>query len=320
MTRFLAGRLLQAVIVLAVMSFAVYGLIGLMPGDPIDAMIAADPELTSEDTERLKAVYGLDRPVWERYLSWAGHALGGDFGHSRIYHRPALDLLAERLPHTVLLMGLAFALSVAIAIPAGIFAALKANRFGDYAVNFICFAGISTPPFWLAIMAMLLFSVTLGWLPATGYPAAGDAGWPERLRHLILPVAVLGLLSAGGITRYVRASMREALRQDYVRTARAKGLSRAAAVRRHVLRNAMIPVVTILALDMGALFSGALITEIMFGYPGMGALIYNAVMANDYNLALIGLLFATLTTLAANIAADGAYIALDPRIAFRAGT
>ena len=165
----------------------------------------------------------------------------------------------------------------------------------------------------------VFMAVTLGWLPATGWPAAGDAGWAERLRHLVLPVAVLGLLSAGGITRYVRASMREALRQDYVRTARAKGLSRAAAVRRHVLRNAMIPVVTILALDMGALFSGALITEIMFGYPGMGALIYNAVMANDYNLALIGLLFATFTTLAANIAADGAYVALDPRIAFRAG-
>ncbi len=283
-SRFLAGRLLQAALVLAVMSFVVYGLIGLMPGDPIDAMIATDPELTSEDTERLKALYGLDRPLQERYFAWAGRALSGDFGHSRIYHRPVLDLLAERLPHTVLLMGFAFAFSVAIALPAGVFAALKANRLADYVISFLCFAGISTPPFWLAIMAMLLFSVTLGWLPATGYPTVGDADWPERLRHLILPVAVLGLLSTGGITRYVRAAMREALRQDYVRTARAKGLSRAVVMRRHVLRNALIPVVTILALDMGALFSGALITEIMFGYPGMGALIYSAVMENDYNL------------------------------------
>ncbi len=317
MIRFLADRLLQAALVLVVMSFAVYGLIGLMPGDPIDAMIAADPDLTPADLARLKALYGLDRPLWERFLAWAGQALGGDFGHSRLYHRPALDLLAERLPNTALLMGLAFALSVAIALPAGVFAALSANRFADYAINLLCFAGISTPPFWLAIMAMLLFSVTLGWLPASGLPAAGDAGLLERLHHLALPVAVLAVLSAGGVTRYVRAAMRETLRQDYVRTARAKGLSLAATVRRHALRNAMIPVVTILALDMGALFSGALITEIMFGYPGMGAMIYNAIMGNDYNLALIGLLFATLATLAANIAADGAYVMLDPRIAFR---
>ena len=165
---------------LAVMSFAVYGLIGLMPGDPIDAMIAADPELTSEDTERLKALYGLDRPVWERYLAWAGQALGGDFGHSRIYHRPALDLLAERLPHTVLLMGLAFALSVAIALPGRHFRRAQgksARRLRRQSPLFR--RAFSTPPFWLAIMAMLLFSVTLGWLPATGYPAAGDAGWLE---------------------------------------------------------------------------------------------------------------------------------------------
>ena len=316
MTRFLLVRLAQALAVLAVMSFLVHALIGLMPGDPIDLAISSDPRLTSADVARLKALHGLDRPLAERYAAWAGAALGGDFGYSRLTARPVLDVLGEALGRTALLMGLAFPVSLALALAAGIAAALNPNRLTDYAVNLLCFAGISAPPFWLALMAILLFSVTLGWFPASAVPASGDAGISERLRHLVLPVATLAVLSAGAVARHVRAAMREALRQDHIRTARAKGLSRIGTVYRHALRNAMIPVVTVLALDMGALLSGALVTELMYGYPGMGKLLFDAVMGNDYNLALVGLLFATLMTLAANLAADGVYAALDPRIGF----
>lgn len=314
MIRFLASRLMQAVLVLLLMSAAIWLLLGLMPGDPIDLMIGGDPNLTAADAARLKALYGLDRPIHERWLAWLGDALRGDFGYSRLYARPVLEVLAPPLRATLLLMGASFLLAVLIAIPVGVWTALRPYSGADYVVNFLCFAGISIPPFWLALLFIMLFAVTLGWLPAGAVPMDADVGLMERVRHLVLPVATLALLRVGGITRYVRASMRETLRHDFIRTARAKGMSGSRLVIRHALRNAMIPVVTILALDAGALFSGALITEIMFGWPGMGKLLYDAVMGNDYNLALVGLLFATLVTMLANFGADLAYAMLDPRV------
>lgn len=319
MARFLLDRIVQAIVVLFVMSFAVYGLIGLMPGDPIDLMLSADPRLTPADVERLKALHGLDRPIVERWLAWLGGALSGELGYSRLFARPVLDVLAGPLVNTVVLMGLAFLVAVLIGIPAGIAAAARPHSRIDYTVNFLCFAGISVPPFWLALLLMMLFAVWLGWLPAVAVPASEAPSLGEHLRHLALPVATLAMLSAGGIARHTRAAMRETLRRDYVRTARAKGLSEAGVLVRHAFRNAMIPVVTILALDVGALFSGALITEIMFGYPGMGRLLYDAIMGNDYNLALVGLMFATGVTLAANLAADATYAAIDPRVSFGRG-
>jgi len=316
MIRFLASRLFQVAIVLLVMSAAIYLLLGLMPGDPVDLMISGDPNLTAEDAARLKALYGLDRPIHERYFAWLGSAVQGDFGYSRLYARPVIEVIGQPLVNTLLLMGASFAIAVAIALPVGIWAALRPYSAADYAVNFLCFAGISVPPFWLALLLIMLFAVSLGWLPASAVPLDADIGIVDRIQHLVLPVATLALLRVGGITRYVRASMRETLRHDFIRTARAKGMSGGRLVLRHALRNAMVPVVTILALDAGALFSGALITEIMFGWPGMGKLLYDAVMSNDYNLALVGLLFATLVTMLANFGADVAYAALDPRVSF----
>ena len=314
--RFLAGRLAQSLIVLSVMSFAIYGLIGLMPGDPIDLMISANPELTPEDAKRLKALHGLDRPFLARYGAWLQAALGGDFGFSRLFGKPVGQILWPRLANTVALMGAAFLLSVAIAVPAGILAALNPRGRIDYLVNLLCFAGISMPPFWLALLLIMLFAVQLGILPASALPTASDPGLLERLRHIALPVLTLALLGVGGTARYVRAALGETLRQDFIRTARAKGVGPARLVRAHALPNAMLPVITILALDVGALFSGALITETMFAYPGMGKLIYDAIMGSDFNLALAGLLFATMVTLASNFAADAAYAGLDPRITF----
>ncbi|MFN4283989.1 MAG: ABC transporter permease [Alphaproteobacteria bacterium] len=319
MTRYVAARLGESLALLLAMSFAIYLLIGLMPGDPADMMIAADPRVTSADIARIKALYGLDQPLYERYLAWLGAALGGDFGNSRLHLRPVLEVMGPFLLNSLLLMGASFLLSVAIALPAGVYAAVKPHSKIDHAINMMCFAGISLPVFWLALMLMMLFSVTLGLLPAGGVATPGDGGLADRLAHLVLPVATLTLSSVGHYTRFVRAAMIETLRQDYIRTARAKGASPARVVWGHALRNALIPVVTVLALSFGSLFSGALITETMFAYPGMGKMIYDAIMGNDYNLALVGLLFATLVTLLGNLAADMAYVGLDPRISYATG-
>jgi peptide/nickel transport system permease protein len=317
MTRFILIRLLQMIVVLAVTSFVIYALIGLMPGDPIDLMIASNPHLTAADATRLKAIYGLDRPLVARYLAWAQAALGGDFGYSRLYVRPALETLVPRLGNTAVLMGASLLCAYALALPLGIAAARRPGSKLDTLVNLLCFAGISIPPFWLALLLILVFAATLGLLPAGGVATIGDGGLLDRLQHLVLPVATLTLASAGAHLRYVRAAMIETLRQDFIRTARAKGVSEVSLLVNHALRNALIPVVTVLALSFGSLFSGALITETMFAYPGMGKLIYDAILGNDFNLALAGLLLATLMVLLGNLAADIGYAVIDPRIGAR---
>jgi peptide/nickel transport system permease protein len=315
MLSYFMRRLTESFLVLAIMSLVIYLLIGLMPGDPIDIMISSDPEMTSAEAERLRSIYGLDRPLMERYLAWLGNLLTGDFGYSRLYNQPTMDILLPRLGNTAILMGLSFILALAIALPAGIYAATRPQSPVDHAINLVAFAGISVPPFWLAILLIILFAVTLGWLPAGGMSDGRDF-WGD-LRYLVLPVIALTIATVGGIIRFMRAAALEALRQDYVRTAQAKGLSGRQVVLGHVLRNAMIPVVTILALQMGNLFSGALITEQVFAYLGMGKTIYDAITGNDYNVALAGLLLATLTTLLANLLADLAYGWLDPRISYQ---
>ncbi len=317
MTRFIAQRLIETLIVLALMSFVVYVLIGLMPGDPIDILIMSNPDLTPADAERLKQLYRLDQPIHTRYLAWLNQALKGDLGYSRVHARPVLEVLVPHLLNTIWLLGTSFVLAVAIAIPLGVWAALKPYSLVDYCVNFFTFAGISIPPFWLALLLIMGFAVGLGWLPAGGVPTGEDAGVLDYLRHLALPVLTLTILSVAGFTRYVRADMIETLRQDYVRTAWAKGVSPTRVIWRHALRNALIPVVTVIAMDLGTLFSGALITETMFAFPGMGKLIYDAIMGNDFNLALVGLLFATLLILLGNLLADLSYGWLDPRVSYK---
>ena len=314
MFRYTAERIFQSLLVLLVLSFAVYGLIGLMPGDPIDLMIQGDPNLSQADAKRLKAIHGLDRPLVERYGAWLFNAVQGDFGYSRNHSQPALDVISDRIVNTGLLLGLSLVLSLAIAIPVGIYAALHPYSKTDYAVNLACFAGISIPPFWLALLFIILFAVVLGWLPAGGMATVGDGGFLDRVEHLVLPVVTLTIASVGDFTRFMRASMLQTLRQDFIRTARAKGLSMTRVVTGHALRNALLPLVTIIALSFGRLFSGALITETMFAWQGMGKMIYDAILGNDYNLALIGLMFATALTLIGNFLADLGYVWLDPRV------
>jgi peptide/nickel transport system permease protein len=317
MIRFAATRLVEILAMLVLMSFVIYALIGLMPGDPIDLMRSADPRMSAADAARLKALYGLDQPLLLRYAGWAAQALAGDLGYSRLFAAPVWRALLPRLGNSLLLMGPSFLFAIAIALVLGTAAARRPGSRLDAAINLFCFAGVSLPTFWLALVLILVFAAGFGWLPASGIATAGSGGIADRLRHLILPMTTLTLVSAASYTRYVRAAMREALAQDHIRTARAKGAGEARVIFHHALRSALVPVTTILALSFGGLVSGALVTETMFAYPGMGKLIFDAVMGNDYNLALAALLLATAVTMVANLAADLAYAWLDPRVSYR---
>lgn len=319
MSRYFVARGIQTAVTLLLMSLVVYLLIGLMPGDPIDMMISGDPTMTSADAARLRAAYGLDKPLFERYGAWLLQALQGNFGYSRSFGQPVLTVLWPRLLNTLLLAGSAFILSIAIALPLGVWAAAHPRSRTDYLINLFCFAGISVPPFWLALLLITLFAVTLGWLPAGGMAdVRPGAPWQgvlvDQLRHLALPVVTLTLVQLSSYTRFMRGAMIEVLRQDYIRTARAKGASETVVRWRHAFRNAFTPVLTVLALSFGSLLSGALITETMFAWPGMGKAIYQAILENDYNLALVGLLIATFATIAGNLLADLAYAWVDPRV------
>jgi peptide/nickel transport system permease protein len=322
MTRYLVSRAIEIVATLALMSLVVYFLIGLMPGDPIALMISSDPKMTSEDAARLRALYELDKPLLQRYFAWALQALQGNFGYSHTQAQPVLAVLAPRMLNTLELAGLAFVISTAISLPLGMWAAARPRSQADYLVNLLCFAGISVPPFWLALLLITLFSVGLGWLPAGGM-AELRAGTPtlaamaERARFAVLPVTTLTVLQLGAYTRFMRGAMIEALRQDFVRTARAKGAPERRVLWRHAFANALAPVLTVLALSFGGLFSGALITETVFAWPGMGKAIYQAILENDYNLALVGLLIATLATIVGNVLADLALVWVDPRVTLK---
>ena len=315
MTYYLIRRLSQTLIVLLGMSFIIYSLIGLMPGDPIDIMVQSDPNLTSEDAARLKASYGLDQPLIDRYWRWLNSAAKGEFGYSRIHNKPVLEILIPRLSNTLLLMGTSLALALVVAIPTGIWAAMRPRSHVDFTINLFALGGTSLPIFWLGLLLIVVFSVWLGWLPASAMYEQ-NSRTIDQIKHLILPVLALALATTGQLTRHMRAAMIEVLGEDYIRTARAKGLRNRRIIIHHALPNAMMPVITVITLSFGGLFSGALITETMFSYLGTGKLIFDSIMGNDYNMALVSLLFATILVLFSNFVADLLYARLDPRIRY----
>lgn len=318
MTHFLVSRLLQTGLVLLVMSFVIYCLLALMPGDPIDLMIAGNPDLTPEDAARLRALHGLDLPIYERYLNWLSGVLAGDLGYSRLLSQPVSALLWPSLVNTLVLMGTAFVLALGLALVLSVLAMRTRGRLWPRLVTVFALAGISMPPFWLAIVLIVVFAVSLGWLPAGGTGPIGDRSVLADLPYLVLPVLTLVLISAGRYMRFLHRSLEETIDSDFIRTARSKGVSETGLIWGHALRSALIPVVTILALEFGTLLSGALVTETIFAWPGMGKLIYDAIMGNDFNLAVIGLLIATAATLLGNLLADVGYAWLDPRIRYGA--
>jgi peptide/nickel transport system permease protein len=307
-------RALQGLIVLLAASFAIYMLLGLMPGDPIDLMASGDPNITPDDIRRLRELHGLDRPLLARYGEWLGGLMHGDLGYSRIFAKPVLATVGPYFANTAWLMSASFALALAVGLPLGLVAASRRGGRLDAAINAFAFVSAAVPTFWLGLLLIVLFAVVLGWLPASALPPPGEEGFWARAQALILPVATLALVEAGEYARHMRAAASEALAQDWVRTARAKGASDARVLWGHVLRNALVPVATVAALGFGGLFSGALVTETIFAYPGMGKLIYDAILASDFNLALACLLMASLLVVVANFAADLVYAALDPRV------
>ncbi len=313
MRTYLVRRGLETAASILIVAFLLFALVDLMPGDPIDLMLQADPRLTSADVARLKALHGLDRPLLERFGAWLLGALRGEFGFSRLYGLPVADILLPRLGATLLLVGTSFLFALALAMALGTIAALRPHGLVDRLVNLLALFAVSVPSFWLALLAILLFAVELGWLPAGGEPPAG-AGPAAWARHLVLPVVVTTLLGLGPLLRFVRSGLLEALREPCIRTARAKGAGTARVVFHHALPQAVPALVTVVALQTGGLLSGALVVETVFAWPGMGRLIYEAIMGNDYNLALVAVLAGTAATLLANLAADLVHARLDPRV------
>jgi peptide/nickel transport system permease protein len=308
----LAGRIAQIIPTLILVSVLVFCLQQLMPGDP--ALVLAgedrgDPAVLAQ----IRAELWLDRPLPVQYWHWMGNVLHGNLGFSWRIREPVTELIAQKLPVTLQLSLMAFIIAVAIGVPAGIIAAVKRNTFWDYLANAIGLAGLSTPTFWLGIMLILLVSVQLGWLPPSGYvPLTED--WRQSLATTIMPAFVLGNAIAAILMRHTRSAMLTALDQDYVRTARAKGLREWGVVVRHALRNALIPVVTLGALELGTLFSGAVLTEQVFSIPGFGKMIVDAVFNRDYPVVQGVVLVTAFLYVVLNLVADVLYVVINPRL------
>ncbi len=323
MTTFIARRILQTLAVIVVLSFVVFYLMSLMPGDPVDMMVASNPKITAEDVARLKALYGLDQPIYKRYGSWVGTILTGDLGYSRTYRVPVQELMGPRLWNTFILSFISLALSIIIAVPLGVLSALKPGSRLDTFVSLLSFGGISIPSFWLAIVLIIAFAVKIPLFPAGGTQTigAGDLGfWADlldRSKYLVLPVLSLSIQQIGRFSRFTRSSMAEAMRNDFIRTARAKGLSSHTVIWQHGFRNALIPLITILAVSISSLFSGALLTETVFAYQGVGKLVYDSIIGNDYNVAMISFVISVAMVLLMNLIADISYGFADPRIAYK---
>jgi peptide/nickel transport system permease protein len=330
-----ARRLLQLIPLLWVSSMVIYALLALQPGDPLDELRQSNPNLTSEQLAALAHAYGLDQPIYVRYFRWLTRALQGDLGLSRNYGQPAARwVFQERLPKTLFLSGLALLLALLVAIPVGVISAVRQYSLTDYSITLLSFIGFSTPVFFLGIILLYLFTFllpeTIPHFPRFPSVAAPDILW-EDVRtghrtlldflatwafHLILPVLTLSLIQMAQWARFMRASLLEVMTQDYVRTARAKGLAERWVLYKHALRNSLIPLVTLVGLAIPGVFGGAIITETVFSYPGMGTAILEALTLKDYNVAMAALAFLAILTALSNLVADLAYAVVDPRIRY----
>ncbi len=303
-------RFLFMVPVIWAVSTFVFLIIHLIPGDPIDVMLGETA--SAVDRQDLRHQLGLDRPLWQQYVTFLQRLLRGDLGHSLHNRRPVSTLIAERLPATAGLAGAALLLAVVLAIPLGIVAALRPYSLLDMASMLLALLGVSMPNFWLGPLLILLFAVQLGWLPVSG---RGDGSLP----YLILPAVTLGTAMMAVLTRMTRAGMLDTLREDYLRTARAKGLGEWVVIGKHALGNALIPLVTLIGLQGGALLSGAVITETIFAWPGLGELTIRAIQQRDYPVVQGCVLVIAVTYVVMNMVTDMLYAVLDPRIRFESG-
>jgi len=311
MHRYLASRFAGMLAVLAIVAVMVFVLTRAASGDPISVLLG--DQATAEDVARVQKDYGLDKPLPVQFAYWLGEVLHGNLGQSIFLQRPVTQALWERAEPTTLLALMAVAIAALIGIPSGIISAVYRGRWLDQVVTGAAMLGASIPSFWFGIVLIQMFAVSLGWFPVSGY-GAPDASLGERLHALMLPATVLGVLNSALIIRFTRASMLDVLGEDYVRTARSKGLSEGTVVLKHALRNALVPIVTVLGLTVALMIGGAVVTETVFGLPGIGNLVVNAVLRRDYPVIQGALLVIAAIYVLINFAIDLLYVAVDPRV------
>ena len=319
MGHYLLRRLLILIPSVIGISVVLFTVLALAPGDPFEEL-ATNPNVPAEVRASLRAQFGLDDPVVTRYFRWFGSMLQGEWGFSFASRVDVDTLILQRIPVTLLIIGSALVLALLIALPVGVYAATRPYSIFDQIANTLAFVGFSLPPFFTGILFILLFSITLDWLPFVYRADISAVGWRwywEHLRQAIMPVAVIGLFQGASWTRYVRSAVLDVIRLDYVTTARAKGLAERAVVVKHVVRNALIPVVTLVALQMPALFGGAIVTEQIFRVPGIGSLLISAILANDTPVIMAVTFVFSFLVVAFNLLADVLYAWLDPRISYR---
>jgi len=317
----MAKRLIFMVPLLFGITIICFAVMHLAPGSPTDLETQMNPRASAEYRERLKSLYDLDKPLHEQYVLWVSKLVTLDLGRSFSKdRRPVADKITERIPITVALNVLSMILIIAIAIPIGVLSAVYRDSFFDKITSVWVFIGFAMPTFWLALLLMILFGIHLGWLPISGirslnfeYLPPGTA-FLDLIRHLILPVLLSAFGGLAGLSRYMRSNMLEVIRQDYIMTARAKGLSERVVIYKHALRNALLPVITILGLSIPGLIGGSVIFETIFAIPGMGQLFYMSVMSRDYPLVMGILFIGAVLTLLGNLLADVSYALADPRI------
>jgi peptide/nickel transport system permease protein len=323
MLAYIAKRLLWMVPLLLGISIINFGIMHLAPGDPV-AMLAGR-QATAEQKDHMRQLYGLDKPIYVQYARWLGQMLKGDFGRSYVDGRPVSQHILERLPYTLYLNFVVAVLIYAVSIPVGIISALKQYSRFDHTVTFVAFLGQALPSFWFALLLIYaVLSLRIDWLPIAGVASIGvnvrtvglGATILDRLRYLILPTIVIAFGDMAGVTRYMRSSMLEVVRQDYVRTARAKGLPEKVVIIKHALRNALLPIVTLLGAELPLLFSGSAIIETIFSWPGIGLLGVNAVFQRDYMLVMAINMIGAVLMVVGNLLSDILYALVDPRIKY----
>ncbi|MBU6284716.1 MAG: Glutathione transport system permease protein GsiC [Pseudomonadota bacterium] len=319
MSQYILRRLLIAIPSLLGISLALFTVLALAPGDPFGEL-AANPNVPPEVAAELRRKFGMDDPVLVRYWSWFTAMLQGSWGFSFVSRMDVDQLILQRLPTTLVVIGSSQLLALAIALPVGIYAATRPYSIFDQIANTLAFIGFSLPTFFTGILLILLFSITLDWLPFVYRADIAETGWRfywEHFKQMIMPVTVLGLFQAGSWTRYVRSAVLDVIRLDYVTTARSKGLAERVVIGKHVVRNALIPVVTLVALQMPAIFGGAIVTEQIFRVPGIGSLLISAMLANDTPVIMAVTFVFSILVVFCNLLADVIYGWLDPRISYR---
>ena len=318
MLRYIARRLLAAVPIIVGITFFVFLIINLAPGDPVSMMINPNRPLSPEAMMARREALGLNRPLLVRYVLWLGEVLRGNLGYSLVNQQPVLERIAERIPPTIQLMGTALLLGTLIGVTLGVLSAVHQYSLLDHVVTFLAFLGVSSPSFFLGLAGIYLFSLKLNLLPTAGMDTLGEPfSVLDRLHHLILPAVVLSVSTTATLMRYTRSSMLEVIGQDYVMTARGKGVTERGIVIQHVLRNALLPVITILGLSIPTVFAGAVITEQIFQWPGIGMLTIQAVTARDYPILMGISFFTAILVFAGNLLADICYSFADPRIVYK---